>query len=47
MRVRFLIGSVWLIFGLLVVMLGIIALYLGKTFEEVKKRPIYIVQEEI
>lgn len=40
-------GSLWLIFGLLSVMLGIIALYLGKTFDEAKKRPIYIVQEEI
>lgn len=40
-------GSLWLIFGLLSTMLGVIALYLGKTFEETKKRPIYIVQEEI
>lgn len=42
-----LIGSLWLMFGLLTTMLGIVALYLGKTFEEVKKRPIYIVQEEV
>jgi hypothetical protein len=42
-----LIGSIWLIFGLIAVMIGIVALYLGKTFEEAKKRPIYIVQEEI
>lgn len=42
-----LLGSLWLVFGLLATMLGIIALYLGKTFEEVKKRPIYIVQEEV
>lgn len=42
-----LMGSLWLIFGLLAMMLGIIALYLGKTFDEAKKRPIYIVQEEI
>jgi len=42
-----LMGSLWLIFGFLSVMLGIIALYLGKTFEETKKRPIYIIQEEI
>ena len=40
-------GSMWLIFGLISIFLGVIALYLGKTFEEVKKRPIYIVQEEI
>lgn len=42
-----LVGSLWLIFGLLSMMLGIIALYLAKTFDEVKRRPIYIVQEEV
>ena len=42
-----LIGSLWFIFGLLGTMLGIIGHYLGKTFEETKKRPIYIVQEEV
>lgn len=42
-----LIGSLWFMFGLLSTMLGIIALYIGKTFDEVKKRPMYIVQEEI
>lgn len=40
-------GSLWFIFGALSTMLGIIALYLGKTSQEVKKRPFYIVQEEI
>ena len=43
----FLMGQLWLIFGLLLVVLGVIALYIGKIFEETKKRPIYIVQEEI
>ncbi len=42
-----LMGSIWLIFGFLSTMMGVVALYLGKTFEEAKKRPIYIVQEEI
>jgi polyisoprenyl-phosphate glycosyltransferase len=42
-----LLASLWLIFGLLAMILGIRALYLGKTFDEVKKRPIYIVQEEV
>lgn len=45
--VAVLLGSLWLIFGLLATLIGVIALYLGKTFEEVKKRPIYIVQEEV
>lgn len=43
----FILGSLWLVFGLLSVMIGTIALYLSKTFDEVKRRPIYIVQEEI
>ena len=42
-----LMGSLWLIFGLLATLIGAVALYLGKTFDEVKKRPIYIVQEEV
>jgi dolichol-phosphate mannosyltransferase len=40
-------GVIWLMFGLLTILLGIIALYIGKIFEETKKRPIYIIQEEI
>lgn len=42
-----LLASAWLMFGLLTMMIGTVALYLGKVFEEVKKRPIYIVQEEV
>ena len=42
-----LIGSLWFIFGLLSTMLGVMALYIGKIFDEAKKRPIYIVQEEV
>ncbi len=44
--IEMLTGSLWLIFGLSTILLGITALYLGKVFDEVKKRPIYIVQEE-
>lgn len=42
-----LIASVWLIFGMLTMILGVIGLYVGKTFDETKKRPIYIVKEKI
>jgi glycosyltransferase involved in cell wall biosynthesis len=38
-----LIASVWLLSGILISTLGIIGLYLGKTFEAVKSRPIYII----
>jgi dolichol-phosphate mannosyltransferase len=42
-----LIASVWLIFGMLTMILGVIGLYVGKTFDEAKKRPIYIIKETI
>ncbi len=44
---KMLIASLWLIFGLLLIVIGIVALYVGKIFEETKKRPIYIIEEEI
>ncbi len=36
--------SIWFLSGLILVMLGVVGLYVGKTFEGVKKRPIYLVQ---
>lgn len=42
-----LIVSVWLLSGLIIVTLGVVGLYVGKTFEGVKKRPIYIVSNAI
>ncbi|OHD82370.1 MAG: glycosyltransferase [Sulfuricurvum sp. RIFCSPHIGHO2_02_FULL_43_9] len=42
-----LVASLWLIFGMLTMILGIIGLYVGKTFDETKKRPIYIIKEKI
>lgn len=41
-----LIASIWLIFGMLTMILGVIGLYVGKTFDETKKRPIYIIREK-
>lgn len=38
-----LIISVWFFSGLILSVLGMIGLYLGKTFEQVKNRPIYLV----
>lgn len=40
-----LIVSMWLLSGLIISILGMVGIYIGKTFEEVKKRPIYIVKE--
>lgn len=39
-----LIISIWFFSGLILVMLGVVGLYVGKTFEGVKKRPIYLIQ---
>lgn len=42
-----LIISIWLLSGMIIFILGIVGLYLGKIFESVKDRPIYIVDEKI
>ncbi len=41
-----LIISIWFFSGLLLAVLGMVGLYTGKTFEQVKNRPIYLVDEE-
>lgn len=41
-----LIISFWLLSGLIIATLGIVGLYVGKTFEGVKKRPVYIIKEK-
>ncbi|GAB3313181.1 glycosyltransferase family 2 protein [Hymenobacter humi] len=40
-----LIVSIWFFSGLIILTMGVIGLYLGKTFEGVKNRPIYIVDD--
>lgn len=42
-----LIVSIWFLSGLIIFILGIVGLYVGKTFEGVKKRPVYIVEEQV
>ncbi len=42
-----LIISIWVLTGILLVTLGMVGLYVGKTFEGVKNRPIYIIEKEI
>lgn len=41
-----LIISLWVLTGFILVTLGMVGLYVGKTFEGVKNRPIYIVEKE-
>jgi dolichol-phosphate mannosyltransferase len=39
--------SIYFIGGLLIMILGIIGLYVGNTFECIKKRPVFIIQNQI
>lgn len=39
--------SMFFMFGLLFAMLGVVGLYIGKIFDEVKQRPLYIIGETI
>jgi dolichol-phosphate mannosyltransferase len=38
--------SIWFLSGCILTTLGVIGLYLGKTFEGVKKRPLYIIEHK-
>jgi dolichol-phosphate mannosyltransferase len=42
-----LIVSIYFIGGVIIAILGIIGIYIGKCFDEIKKRPLYIVEESI
>jgi len=42
-----LILSIWFLSGLIIFVLGVLGLYLGKVFEGVKRRPLYIVEKVI
>jgi dolichol-phosphate mannosyltransferase len=42
-----LIISIWFLSGILIFILGIVGMYIGKTFEKVKGRPTYIIKEKI
>ena len=39
--------SVWFLGGLIIANLGIIGIYLGKVFDETKKRPLYVISKRI
>jgi glycosyltransferase involved in cell wall biosynthesis len=41
-----LITSIWFLSGCLLITLGVIGLYIGKTFEGVKNRPLYIIEKK-
>jgi len=37
--------SIWLLSGIIIFILGVLGLYVGKMFEGIKKRPVFIVKE--
>jgi len=39
-----LIVSIWFLSGLIIAIVGIVGIYVGRTFAEVKRRPIYVVE---
>jgi dolichol-phosphate mannosyltransferase len=41
------IGSVWLIGGLVMFCLGVVGLYVGQVFRNVQRRPYYIVADAV
>ena len=42
-----LILSIWFLGGLIITILGVVGIYVGKVFERVKDRPVYIISEMI
>jgi dolichol-phosphate mannosyltransferase len=42
-----LIISIWFLAGIIITLMGMLGLYIGRTFEQVKDRPVFIVEETI
>lgn len=39
--------SIWFLFGVMVTIMGVIGIYLGKIFDQVKQRPVFIIDEVV
>lgn len=39
--------SVWFVGGVIMMVLGVVGLYIGKIFDQVKQRPLYVVAEQV
>lgn len=42
-----LIMSIWFLSGIIIFIMGLIGLYIGKIFDRVKNRPVYVIREKI
>lgn len=38
--------SIWFLFGILISCIGVVGIYLGKTFNQTKNRPVFIIDED-
>jgi hypothetical protein len=43
----FIVGSIWLVSGIQMLSIGIIGEYVGKIYSEAKRRPRYIIAENL
>ncbi len=39
--------SIWFLSGIIIFMLGLVGIYVGKTFEKAKNRPLYLIQQKL
>ena len=39
--------SIWFVGGLIMMQLGVVGIYIGKIFDQVKGRPLFVVMEEL
>ncbi len=39
--------SIWFIFGVMITFIGMLGLYIGRIFDQVKSRPVFIVEKEL
>jgi glycosyltransferase involved in cell wall biosynthesis len=39
--------SIWFLSGAIIALIGMVGIYIGKTFEQVKQRPLYIINESV
>ena len=42
-----LIVSIWFFGGTILGVLGLVGIYIGKTFDQTKKRPVYVISKKI
>ena len=39
--------SIWFVGGIIMIQLGVLGVYLGRIFDQVKGRPIYVVKDKV